>query len=140
MVCVGWQEAEDLCSRLSGDSVRYGLPTEAQWEKGARGGLIGARYGWGDDPPGEANCDFDNFHAFTIRPAKQLPANGYGLYAMNGGVWEWTADWYDREHYRESPSHDPRGPDGGQEKVLRGGSWADCAGTVTNTYRISRTS
>ena len=140
MVSVGWQQAEDLCSRLSTWSVRYSLPTEAQWEKAARGGLIGARYGWGDEPPSEDNCDFDNFHAFVIRPMRQLPPNGYGLYSMNGGVWEWVADWYDRAYYRESPSHDPRGPDGGEEKVLRGGSWADCAATVTNTFRSSRPS
>lgn len=139
MVSVSWQAAEDLCGRLSDYTVRYSLPTEAQWEKGARGGLIGARYGWGDEPPTEASCDFDNFHAFTIRPPKQLPPNGYGLHSMNGGVWEWTADWYDREYYRESPSHDPQGPSTGQEKILRGGSWSDCAETVTNTFRSSRT-
>jgi sulfatase modifying factor 1 len=140
MVSVGWQEAEDLCAAVSGYSVRFSLPTEAQWEKAARGGLIGARYGWGDDPPSPDNCDFNNFHDFHIRPCKELPPNGYGLYAMNGCVWEWTADWYDSEYYRGSPPHDPLGPESGQEKVLRGGSWSDCVETVTNTFRASRPS
>ena len=59
---------------------------------------------------------------------------------MNGCVWEWTADWYDSEYYRHSAPHDPLGPETGQEKVLRGGSWSDCVETVTNTFRTSRTS
>jgi formylglycine-generating enzyme required for sulfatase activity len=138
MVSVGWQDAEHLSSHLSGFSVRFGLPSEAQWEKAARGGLIGARYGWGDAPATTDNCDFNNFHGFEIKPMKHFAANGYGLYAMNGGVWEWTADWYDAEYYRDAPPHDPAGPAQGKEKVVRGGSWSDCAETVTNSFRSSR--
>jgi formylglycine-generating enzyme required for sulfatase activity len=59
---------------------------------------------------------------------------------MNGGVWEWTRDWYDRDYYRASPEADPQGPAEGEEKVLRGGSWADCAEVQTVTARMSRTS
>ena len=138
MLAVGWQAAEELARKLSSGPVRYGLPGEAQWEKAARGGLIGARHAWGDEPPSADNCDFGRFHQFSVAPSKTFEPNGYGLYAMNGGVWEWTADWYDAEYYRTSPSHDPQGPETGQERVLRGGSWADCAEVMTVSFRMSR--
>jgi formylglycine-generating enzyme required for sulfatase activity len=117
--------------------VRYTLPTEAEWEKAARGGLIGARYPWGDEPPTQERCDCGNLHGWRVSPMKSRPANGYGLFAMSGCVWEWTADWYDRDYYRSSPSNDPAGPPRGEEKVLRGGSWADCPAVVTTTFRMS---
>jgi formylglycine-generating enzyme required for sulfatase activity len=138
MVAVAWQEVFDLTSRLSTDRVCYSLPTEAQWEKAARGALIGARHAWGNEPPTRDRCDFDRFQEFSIHPMTSFPPNGYGLYAVNGGVWEWTRDWYDRDYYRHSPEVDPGGPAEGQEKVLRGGSWADCADVVTVTFRMSR--
>jgi formylglycine-generating enzyme required for sulfatase activity len=138
MIAVAWQEVHDLTARLSTDRVRYSLPTEAQWEKASRGGLIGARHAWGDEPPTPERCDFNRFAEFSIRPMKTFPPNGYGLYAVNGGVWEWTRDWYDRDYYRHSPETDPGGPAAGEEKVLRGGSWADCADAVTVSYRMSR--
>jgi formylglycine-generating enzyme required for sulfatase activity len=68
---------------------------------------------------------------------KTFPPNSYGLYAMNGGVWEWTRDWYDRDYYRTAPATDPEGPPAGKEIVLRGGSWADCAEAVTVSFRMS---
>lgn len=137
VVCVPWQEATALAERLSAPGVRYALPTEAQWEKAARGGLIGARYAWGDEPPTRENCDFGRFHEFSIRPMKTFPPNGYGLYAMCGGVWEWTVDWYDATFYGQSPMTDPQGPPEGEDRVVRGGSWADCAEAVTVTYRMA---
>jgi sulfatase modifying factor 1 len=137
MVAIGWQDAAALGERLSSPGLRYGLPTEAQWEKAARGGLIGARYAWGNLHPDRSRCDFDRFGEFSILPMKTFPPNGYGLYAMNGGVWEWTRDWYDSDYYRISPDADPGGPAQGKEKVLRGGSWADCAQVVTVTFRMS---
>jgi len=138
MVAVAWQEADEISARLSTDQVHYSLPSEAQWEKAARGGLIGARYAWGNELPTQDRCDFDHFREFSIRPMRTFPANGYGLYAVNGGVWEWTSDWYDCDYYRHSPNADPEGPAAGEEKVLRGGSWADCADAVTVTFRMSR--
>lgn len=140
MVAVAWREAEELCEHLSISQVRYALPTEAQWEKAARGGRIGTRYAWGNEPPSHDRCDFERFAGFSISPMTTFPPNSYGLYAVNGGVWEWTQDWYDRDYYRHSPSADPQGPDSGQEKVLRGGSWADCADVVTVSFRMSRPS
>jgi formylglycine-generating enzyme required for sulfatase activity len=140
MIAIGWQDALALAERLSIGRVRYSLPTEAQWEKAARGGLIGARHAWGDNAPTHDGCDFDHFAAFSVLPMKTFPPNGYGLYAVNGGVWEWTGDWYDGDYYRQSPETDPEGPPQGKEKVLRGGSWADCAEAVTVTFRMSRES
>ncbi|GAA1036488.1 formylglycine-generating enzyme family protein [Virgisporangium ochraceum] len=134
MVSVGWQDAEELCARLSTADVRYSLPTEAEWEKAARGGLTGKRYPWGDEPPTPGRCDFDHLGSARIAPSRDLPPNGYGLYGMSGGVWEWTADWYDSRSYVEGSGG------GGEERVLRGGSWADCAEAVTVSFRMSRRS
>jgi formylglycine-generating enzyme required for sulfatase activity len=138
MVGVAWEQAADLGERLSSGGVRYGLPTEAQWEKAARGGLIGARHAWGNQPPSPERCDFNRFREFSIQPMRTFPPNGYGLYAMNGCVWEWVRDWYDRDYYREAPERDPEGPPHGKERVLRGGCWADCAEVVTVTFRMAR--
>ena len=140
MVAVAWQDAAALATRLSGVTVRHALPTEAQWEKAARGGLVGARYSWGNDRPTPQNCDFDRFGAFSIRPTGELPPNGYGLFATCGSIWEWTSDWYDRDYYASSPRQDPAGPASGEHKVLRGGSWADCEEAVTVSFRMSRPS
>jgi formylglycine-generating enzyme required for sulfatase activity len=138
MIAVAWQEALDLAEHLATERVRYSLPTEAQWEKAARGGLIGAPHAWGHEPPTHERCDFDRFQEFSILAMRSFPPNGYGLYAMNGCVWEWTRDWYDRDYYRHAPTNDPEGPAEGQEKVMRGGSWADCAEAITVTFRMSR--
>ncbi|WP_116024427.1 SUMF1/EgtB/PvdO family nonheme iron enzyme [Thermomonospora umbrina] len=136
MVAVSWQSAEALCERLSTDEVRYRLPSEAEWERAARGGLVGRRHPWGDAPPTPERCDFDRFDAFSILPMRALPPNGYGLYAMTGSVWEWTSDRYDAQGY---PADAPPPPADG-DRVLRGGSWADCAEVVTVSFRMSRAS
>jgi formylglycine-generating enzyme required for sulfatase activity len=93
MIAVGWQDAEELAKMLSTSSVRYRLPSEAQWEKAARGGRIGALYPWGDEPPTAERCDFGRFTEFAIQPMKSFAPNDYDLYAMSGTIWEWTSDW-----------------------------------------------
>ncbi|MFO0929135.1 MAG: SUMF1/EgtB/PvdO family nonheme iron enzyme [Gemmataceae bacterium] len=84
-----------------------------------------------------ASVRLQQLRRFAIRPMRALPPNGYGLYAMCGGVWEWTRDWYDREAYRRAADRDPDGPSQGEERAA-GGSWADCAEAVTVTFRMSR--
>lgn len=139
MVSVSWQDAEELCARLStGSGVTYRLPTEAEWEKAARGGLVNRTYPWGDALPTAESCDFDRLEQTWILPVRRFSPNGYGLYAMSGGVWEWTRDWYDARYYRGSPVRDPTGPRRGRERVLRGGSWTDCSDAVRVSFRMSR--
>jgi sulfatase modifying factor 1 len=109
MISVSWQEAEEVAAALVTPGVTYRLPTEAEWEVAARGGLVGARYAWGNQPPVFGLCDFDRFENFSIIPPRVLPPNAYGLYGMCGGVWEWTADWYDAQYYEVSPVDAPTG-------------------------------
>lgn len=144
MVAIGWQDAELLANKLSTDDTKYSLPSERQWEKAARGGLIQQRYSWGSAPPTPEICDFDHFGVFEIRDPKTLAANGYQLYGMCGGVWEWTSDGYDAQAYANASStKSPElvSPDeASQHKVLRGGSWSDCADACTVSFRMSQSS
>ena len=138
MVSVAWEQAQTLCATLSNPQIEYSLPSEAEWEKAARGGLIGCAYPWGNQPPSADNCDFNRFDQFSIRRSRTFTPNGYGLYAMSGCVWEWTRDWFDAEYYASGPGVNPAGPERGEGKVLRGGSWADCADAVTVSFRMAR--
>ena len=123
---VSWHGAMAYCEWLTDKTGKlHSLPTEAQWEKAARGSLEGQRYPWGNYSA-HGMAQFQQVWAspkLTLSPIGAYPPNGYGLYDMVGNVWEWCLDWYDRNYYRESPTENPGGPENGECRVLRGGSW-----------------
>ncbi len=139
MVAVGWELAERVGRLMSTQAVQYRLPTEAEWERAARGCFRGAPFPWGDAPPDATRADFDRFRDFSLRPSRAFPPNDYGLYSMAGGVWEWCADHYDASFYARSPEDSPCCvlPESSPQRahVLRGGSWADCGEVLRVSFR-----
>ena len=114
----------------------------------ARGGLAEARYAWGDQltPRGRWPCNIwqgtfptenteEDGH-LTTAPAKSFAPNGHGLFCTAGNVWEWCADWFSPAYYAGSPAHDPQGPDTGEQRVMRGGSYL-CHDSYCNRYRVA---
>ena len=121
---VSWNDIQEFIKKLNQKTgKKYRLPTEAEWEYAARGGVNGSntKYAGSNNINEVAWCNGnsnDNTH-----PVGQKQRNELGIYDMSGNVWEWCADWYDSNYYSNSPRNNPQGPSSGSHRVLRGGSW-----------------
>jgi len=123
VVAISWHEAMAYCEWLSCATHKpYRLPSEAEWERAARGGVEHAMYSWGDTPP-ELIPHYVERWKHGPEPVALYPSNAYGLCNMGDNVHEWCADWYDANFYACSPERNPRGPSSGTRRASRGGSW-----------------
>ena len=120
---VSWHEATRYCDWLSAQTGRrYRLPTEAEWERAARGGVEQKKFPWGDDPP-QSLPDYAKRWQTGPEPVARYVPNAFGLFDICDNVHEWCSDWYEPNYYASSPDRNPRGPESGQRKASRGGSW-----------------
>lgn len=116
---VSWPGAVAYCQAMGAR-----LPTEAEWEYAARG-TDGRVYPWGNEPPDSSRAVFASSSYSDLQPVDALPAGAspFGILALAGSMWEWTADFYAADYYQDSPAQNPPGPDGGPGRVTRGGGW-----------------
>jgi sulfatase modifying factor 1 len=123
VVAVSWFDAVTYCAwlcELTGS--KYRLPTEAEWEYAARGGLEGALFPWGNELPTSRQRYAERWRTGPERVRQSQP-NAFGLFEMCENVHEWCSDWFQPDYYSVSPDRNPRGPETGMRKSSRGGSW-----------------
>jgi len=138
----GWEDDHPIVNVRWHDAAAYSqwagveLPTEAQWEKAARG-TDSRLWPWGNEWDNHKCNSVGTVGKTTPVGRYPLGASPYGVMDMAGNVWEWCADWYDDNYYRNAPSHNPPGPASGTRRVLRGGSWRYVPSTVRVANRYS---
>ena len=133
IVNISWDDAQEFCgwlSKTSGLPIR--LPTEAEWEKAARG-TDGRIFPWGNEDPNSFNVS-DRIGGYAVGSFPES-ASPYGVLDMAGNVFEWTQDRYGPDYYAFSPRENPKGPSSGVTNVVRGGSWVNSQTNVRTTHR-----
>lgn len=127
---LSWMQAQEYLSWAGKQ-----MPTEAQWEKAARGGLANKPYPWGDAPPTGRACFGLSFDSGKPRTVMSFEPNGYGLFDVSGNVWEWCMDAYDPDAYKDTVGRDPIAEPRSEFKVIRGGCFADGLGNLRVSTR-----
>lgn len=136
VIGVSWHDAIAYCEWYSREGARVRLPTEAEWERAARGGIEGSRFPWGDEIPGwipnGGRGPVDGPWPVTLGEP-----NAFGLFGIAANVHEWCADWYAADYYASSPESNPQGPPQGTRRASRGGSWRHAV-TISRSAARSR--
>ncbi len=150
VVCISWNDTYEYITWLNKKTgKKFRLPTEAEWEYAARSGGKAYKYSWGNDAPSGNIADesakkelsglsiwkgYNDGYAYTA-PVGSFRPNELDIYDMSGNVYEWVSDWQEDDYYSKSPRHNPKGPDQGKSKLLRGGAWDLEPDTARTTSR-----